>query len=398
MHRFAVLGRFLVTRSSGPRALVVALPLYLAIGILATVIFAHSGLDASTVVRRAEHSAAARFILLSAWCAATLPAVRAIVSTETNLVLRSLPVVRWQLLAWLGALIFVAELPWFVLFARGGGPMSGLGATMIALALHACALARVRDATDVLLIAVTCAAWLGPRAFIDGDPLVTSMMRLALGAVAFAIALARAWQRAPELPALRATRRIGGSPWQALAMGHALVLFRAHRAALARAAFVVAIVMGWTTLALLNDESLRSGRHGVLRLAMSGWIPSSIVAAGTVLGPIFRTDATAEWVLSVCGTTNAERRGATIGLVAVAGIAVGALAGGSVVVALNTVWELGAILPPSLAIAGGLLSAATAVVARWTLREEGLDAGRLVVALGLLIALAEGLLWMSPLG
>src|SRR5690242_10609465 len=121
MHHFATLGRFLVFRSSGPAALKVGLPLYFAIGILATVIFAPRGLDASTVVARAEHSVVARFLMLSAWCVATAPVVRAILSTETNLFLRALPLARWHLLTWLGALMFMAELPWAVLWTRGGG-------------------------------------------------------------------------------------------------------------------------------------------------------------------------------------------------------------------------------------------------------------------------------------
>jgi hypothetical protein len=181
-------------------------------------------------------------------------------------------------------------------------------------------------------------------------------------------------------------------------MTHALVLVRAHRAALARAVFVIAITLAWTTLATLNDASLRSGPYGALRMAMSGWIPSCIFASATVLGPMLRTDGAVDWVLSACGTTASQRRAATVGPVAGAGGAVGFLAGATTAVVLDAVGGPDVVAMPALGVSGAILAALTALVARWTARDQGLDAARLVLALGALIALAEGLLWMLPLG
>lgn len=400
MQRFAVLGRFLVTRSSGPRALAVGLPLYFAIGVLATVIFAPSGLDASTVVVRAERSAATRFILLLSWCVGTLPAVRALVSVDTNLPLRTLPLPRWQLIAWLGALILVAELPWFVLWARGGGVVTGVAATLIALALHLGFVARVRTAMDAGLLALTCAAWLGPLHFIplqvpQGGAGVTSITRIVCGAVAFLIALGRAWQRAPEHRADGLATDIGGSPPLALAVAYSLALFRRHGAALARAAAIVAIGMGWTFLAARNDGIQRGGTDRVLRLAISGWIPSCILAVATPLGPMLRTERAAEWVLDACGTSVIQRRAATTGLAAAMGGAAGLLAGAWLGIAMGSEWDLRWAAMPTLAVAGALLSAGAAICARWAVRDEGADARRLLLALAALIALAEGVLWVS---
>jgi hypothetical protein len=209
--------------------------------------------------------------------------------------------------------------------------------------------------------------------------------------------LSRAWQLGPEFPTARSTRVIGGSPALALAMTHALVLVRAHRAALTRAVFIIAIGLASTTLATLNDASLRSSPYVALRTAMSGWIPGCILASATVLGPILRTDGAVEWVLAACGTTASQRRTATVGLVAAAGGTVGLLAGASTAVILASVGGPDVLAMPALAVTGAMLAAVTALVARSTARDDGRDAARLVLALGALIAVAEGLLWMLPL-
>jgi hypothetical protein len=382
--RFAVLGRFLLTRSSGPMALKVGLPLYLGIGIFEAVIFAHSGLDASTVVMRAERTPATRLVLLMAWSIATLPVARSIVSTEANLFLRSLPIPRWQLLGWLGALLFLAELPWFALWTRGGGVAIGWAATLIALALHAGLVARVLTAIDAVLLVVTCTAWL----------MVHPFSRIAAGALIFIVALARAWRRAPEQRARRPFGRIVGAPALALAKAHALTVIRRHSAALLRAAFIVAIGMAWTGATMLNDEELLGESKTVLRVAMAGWIPSCILGVATPLGPILRTEGAAEWVLAACGTTPAQRRAATLGLLGAAGGTVGLLTGAALAIALGADVTARFALVAGLASSGAALSALTEICFRWASREDGRDGGRLVLALGALLALAEGALWL----
>ena len=395
MQRFAVLGRFLVTCSSGARALKVGLPLYFAIGIFATVIFAYSGLDATTVVARAEQSITARFILLVLWCVATLPVIRTMVSDETNVLLRSLPVPRWQLIFWLGVLTLIAELPWTVLWARGGGALSGMGAAMTALALHACVLARVQDVTDATLLAAISAAWVGLRPFDLGGAFITSLGRISLGAAAFTIALSRAWARAPELGAARRAKRLARTTPAALATSYGLVLVRGHGALLARAACIVAAGMGWTCLALRNEAAV-GGDRSTLRFALSAWIPSCTLATATPLGAVLRAERAAEWVLVVCGTTMGQRRVATRGLAVVAGGTVGLIAATSLGAALGANFFLRFQLAVSLALTGALLSGLTEMCFRWAIRDEGRDSGRLVLAIAGLIACAETAVWMLP--
>jgi hypothetical protein len=385
VRRFAALGRFLAGQSSGPHALRVGLPLYLATGIFATLIFAHSGLEAATVVRRAESAAAARFLLLAAWVVATLPVVRAILLTDENAFVRSLPVPRWQIALWLGVLMGFAELPWFVLWARGGGALSGLGAMLTALALHACWAVRVRTLLDVGLATIVCIGWL----------LAPSLGTITVSSAAFVLALPRAWQRAPLFRASLLRGRIVGRPAFALATVYALIAVRRHWAALLRAVFIVAIAMAWVGLAVINDRAW--GSQSPLWLALSVWIPSCIFASATPLGPILRTEQAADWILAACGTTRNERRAATVGLLSTAGGTTGVLAGSLVGAWLDRGWLQRLGLAASLALAGAVLSSLTEVCVRWSMREDGRDGGRMVLALGALIALAEGALWLSPL-
>jgi hypothetical protein len=382
---FAVLGRFLVTRSSGPAALKIGLPLYLTTGICATVIFAPSGLNASTVVERAESTWPARLVLIIAWTVAALPVVRAIVCSEANAFLRSLPISRSYFVAWLGALMLFAELPWFVLWLRGGGVTSGLGAVLTVLAVHACVLARVRTWVDATLVAMTWTAWMvaGPFA------------RIMVAGPTFVFAVSRAWQRMPERGASPPAGGIVGSASLALAVSYGLVMSRRHAAALLRAAFIIAVAMAWTGLLLRNDDVLRFESKSVLRVALSAWIPSCILAAATPVGPILRTETAAEWLLAACGITVTQRRAATIGLLAATGSAVGLLAGALLGIALGAPGFLRFALAASLGVTGALLSALTEVCVRWSIREDGRTGGRMVLILGALIALAEGVLWIS---
>jgi len=384
VRRFAALGWFLVTSSSGAAALRMGLPLFSAIGILATVIFSTSGLDASTVVQRAESSSTTRLVLLLAWSTVTLPVVRAIWSTRENAFLRALPIPRWQVLLWLGALLALAELPWFVLWTRGGGVARGLGATLTALALHACMVARVRTWTDGAFVSMTCVAWLAS----------VPAGRIVAGTIVSALAISRAWQRAPELRGGSLRSRISGPPALALGTAYALIAFRRHGATLLRAAIVVSISMAWAGFGVRNDAASWSDSSGPLQFVLAVWIPSSVFAAASLAGPVLRTDAAAGWVLAVCGTSMYQRRAATMGMIAIAGAAVGLLVGASLGVALDLPAGARLCWGAALGLAGAALSALTEVGVRWSIREEGHDAGRVVLAVLALVAVAEGVLWL----
>ncbi|MET0593270.1 MAG: hypothetical protein ABW133_11260, partial [Polyangiaceae bacterium] len=263
MRRFFLLGRFLIARSSGVHALRRGLPLYFAIGIAATIIFARQGLDARTVVRGAATSLPVRVTLLVAWLVAAYPVARTVVTTPENTFLRALPIPRWQILIWLALLLFIAELPWAILWTRGGGPLVGAAATMSAMALHVFLLQPNRK--DIDGAALLDRAWMmavvmgWTRLGTDYVPLGSPFAMLALTGLASAgtvSSLRRAWQFAPERGAPRSRGPIAGAPARALASAYLRVLERRHAAALIRALLVVVAAMGWIGIALHNDATL----------------------------------------------------------------------------------------------------------------------------------------------
>jgi hypothetical protein len=388
MRRFTALGRFFLAESSGPAALRRGLPLYLAIGICATIIFGGSGamsLDASTFVRIAEQTALARLLLLALWVTATLPVARAIVTAEATAFLRTLPIPPWHVLSWMAALMFLAEAPWFVLFTRGGGIVSGLGATLIALACHACLLARLRTVFDAALFALATGAWIATPAW----------SRIAVGATVFPVALSRAWRRGAEHAAARVRGRIVGSPVRALATAYGLTLVRRHASALLRAVFVTAIGVGWLALAMRNEDTRAAGSIAPPRLVLASWIPICVFCTATLTGPVLRAEAGAEWVLSVCGTKARLRRAAAVSILTAAGGVLGLLSGAL----LGLAGETGngpayLVLVAALAIGGAAMAAVTEAAVRWSTRNAGRDGGRVVLSLVAVIGLAEGALWL----
>jgi hypothetical protein len=399
MRRFLLLGRFLIGRSSGVQALRRGLPLYLAIGIGATILFARQGLDARTVVRAATTSASVRLALLLVWLAAALPVVRTIVTAPDTAFLRSLPVPRWQILVWLSALLVVAELPWLVLFSRGGGPLLGAAATAIALALHAQLLDDRRSIEDPaallqhawLTLVIFAWMYLG-SAYVPTHSAIALLMVAGVALAAFVSSLDRAWNRALERGQPRSRRRIAGGPSAALASAYCRVLERRHGSALILALAIVVAAMGFTGLALRNDPTL--AEHP-LRIVLAAWIPACVLSAAVPAKPILRSELGAEWVLDASGMTLGQRRLAHVGLTAIAGAGVGFVT--AAVLAVAAVADLPSRLIGALAVptSGALLAALTTLAMRWALRDTGHDGARAIGAVLALIALAEAVLYCT---
>jgi hypothetical protein len=388
---FVHLGRFLVARSSGRAALERGLPLYLGIGIVATILFSHQGLDAATVVRRTETSIAARLILLGLWTLGTAPVARALIATPCNAFLRSLPASRGQILTAIAALMCVAELPWFILWARGGGAASGIGATAIALALHAALAVGGRRAIDYALGAIAFVAWCSHPLFETSLP-TRGIVNASIGVPVFALALDRAWRRAPEVSLSARSTRIAGPPIRALATVYARILVRRHGAAVLRALFLVTVMMTWVTLAAQNDAAWHDAP---LYFALTVWIPTSLLAAATPIAPLLRAEKQAQWVWSTTSTTPQQLRAAVVILMFVAGLVIGLVTGvllGNILIA-----SVAARLRFALALSatGGLAATLSALATRSSLRGDGRDGARVVLALLTIGALMEGVLWIA---
>jgi hypothetical protein len=381
-------------QSSGAAALRRSFSLYLAIGIAAIVLFVgDKSLDAATVVRIAERTSAARSLLIALWVTATLPAMRALLTAEQNIALRALPIPRRWIALWLGGFMVFAETPWLALWLRGGGVTKGFGAALTALALHACLVAGQRKASDAVLVALPCAAWLAPssEASFEAAPIA----RIVVSAVVFMVALDRAWQRAPEIAPPKVRGHITGPPVRALMTSYGLVLLRAHTSALLRAFSMVAIALGWAGLAVINDEALRAGGWAAFRMLLAVFIPCTVFASATAAGPVLRAERAAEWVLAASGTSSTARRGATALLLGAAGGAIGLLGGTvlGVVFAEGGAGRLASMF--AMTLTGAMLSALTEEAMRWSARDTGRDGARVVLSLMALIAVAEVSLWLA---
>src|SRR5688572_28809950 len=98
----ALLRAFGVT--AGRAALQRALPFYLGLLLVASIVFEGNGVRPADVVAAARGSLGERALLYAVWALVSFPAVDALLATPASFFLRTLPVARWRLLlvSWLG--------------------------------------------------------------------------------------------------------------------------------------------------------------------------------------------------------------------------------------------------------------------------------------------------------
>jgi hypothetical protein len=368
--------------TAGVAALRRGLLLYLTIIIVAVILFAGQGLDASTVVRLAEHSRSIRAGLLGVWLMATMPVARSILATPQTFFVRSLPVSRLAVVAAILPFLACAELPWFVLFARGGGWISGGAALLVALALHAILVARLTDSAMLAAFAGVFGAWL----------LAPPMVRMGVAVPSLAIGLIAAWRRAPEWASA------GGSAWMphaqslALATAYGTTLRRRHGAALIRSMFLTSTAAVFASL-LIRNSGVGSGASDQIALAI--WILAAVTGAATLAGPVLSAERGADWVLEAHAVRARVRRAASMGLLATAGAIQGVVYAAivSILVPIDLVTRVCWLGETSCF--GAALSVIIEPCMRWALREHGTDSGRMILALLAEVVLAEMVVWFG---
>ncbi len=242
-----------VARTSGAAALRRALPTYLGLFVVAVILFAGNGVRSSDVVALAMASPPTRVGLLAAWLLMALPAARALIAAPSAFLIRTWPIPRARLLGVTTAMLVLVELPWLLLWFKGGGVVPGLAATAIALGGHGLLLARPRGAAEIaaaLLCLIAVAILPRPAA------------ALRAGVLAVVLAVRRAFIAAPEQIGVRRARRwvrAGRSAVVALAQMHLATIARAQRPALLRAFWFAA---GGALLA-----GLAAANNGIVDLA-----------------------------------------------------------------------------------------------------------------------------------
>lgn len=362
-----------------------ALPLYLGLWIVANVLLEGNGMRPADLVARWTQSPADRALAYAAWTIVSLPAVHALLTNPASFFLRVLPVPRWQTLGCLGAGVLLAELPWAYLWLRGGGLALGLAHVSAAIALATLLLTRLARPREALAAALLLLAlWAAPWPVL----LLVSVPAAALGMI-------RVWLRAPEPGAVGEHARIARSPGMALASCQGLLLWRRARAQLARS-------LGFTLLALLasyfgirNNAPASAGALLSWSLATLG--PALLLAGASLSGPLLRAEAQLHWLLAVCGTPAGTQRLARAAPLAAIGALLASLHALLLGTALGLPAAWRALLWASALLASLLLGVLALGIARWALRGDGNDSGRLVTGIGVaLLGTSAVLVWLGP--
>lgn len=375
-----------LARTSGAAALRRALPTYLGLFVLAVIFFAGYGVRSSDVVALAQGSPPTRIALLAAWLLLALPGARALIEAPSAFLIRTWPIPRARLLGVTTAMLVLIELPWLLLWFKGGGVVAGTAATVLALGGHGLLLARPRGAAEI----AAALLWLVAVAILSRPALA-----LLASAPALVLAVRRAFIAAPERSGVRRTGRwvrAGRSTVVAMTEMHLATIVRAQRPALLRAIWFTA---GGTLLAglvtanngITEPDQVRAIWRTAAALAI-GW------GAAGLVGGIQRALRQAAWLLDVHGVPAFTRRFASALALAGLGAILGAIAGAT----LGQVSPLRAGV--TLALDGGLAGIAGATTAalagRWAFHGAGRDSARLLLAMVVGGAILAAWAWFLP--
>lgn len=306
-----------------------AAPLYFGVLIVAAILFGgKNAMRAADAVASLGRSTPLRLGLWGGWTVATLPAAHVLFATPATFYLRSLPSTLVPTSAAIALGLAAVESPWIVLHARGGGPLVGAAAALVATGLHTALLARAFVVVALLLAAV---AWPAPAA-----------LGLAAGAAATAYAARRAFQSAPERASRPEPRAVAGPAPVALALAYLVSAWRSTPGAFLRAALVG---LGGAALTALVAHNNDAGGSVAFALAMSA--PFLVVAVGGVVEAVVAAERDAGWLVATTGTAAPVRvaaRAAAVGSAgfvfgaAVAAVIAAAAGGGVALVAAEAVW------------------------------------------------------------
>jgi ABC-2 type transport system ATP-binding protein len=358
-------GRLLLL-TAGRAALQRALPLYVALAIGASIVFGGNGLNPATVAELSARSWPFRVALHLGWALVSLPAVKALLATESTFVFRALPVSRLAWLGWTATLLVVAELPWAVLWLCAAGLVPALAETCWGLA--ACALVLSRLEAAALLVGAALSV------LLLHHPSTPAAVLVALPAAA--LTSYRVWLRAPELAAARSHNGVRGPAALALALSYLAVLWRTAGAQLLRGLALVVASAGVAALHLRN-----SGGHARLTTLLI-LTPALVLALAGVVGPLLRAERDLGWLMACTNVSPMTRQLGTLATLAALSVAAASL-GATLIASLLTLAGAERLaLFAEVALAAAALAPLVLRVARWAVRDAGRDAARLILGLG----------------
>ena len=364
-------------RAAGQRAA----PLLLGLAVASAVVFGGNGMDAADLTRLTSRAPGVRLGIWGLWLLAQTPAVRALFGDRSALLLRALPVPRWQHYAVNAGLLLLLQLPMIILYGRGSGALAGLAAALFGMAGHTLLGGSAASPRNVGLGVGLLAAILWP-----GEPGRTAAM-LITGGATVALALPAVWRCAAARPLPRERALVKGPATLALLLTHAALMLRTQRPLLLRAAIYYLVALAIAHLALRNNQISAPAATAAMGLLVLG--PFTLLAGGALAGAVLSAEQSLNWLLLSCGSSGSQRilaaHGAvmllTAPLAAVFGILLGVLQHSAPPLALRLLCE-------SIA---GTLFAASAVTAllRWAQRGDPRDGDRV---LQVQVGLVPGLL------
>jgi hypothetical protein len=374
-----------MARTSGKSALHAALPLYFLICIVAVIIFAGHGMDASSVTSLALGSSAVRMPLLVGWAMLTLPVARVLVADPQTFFLRTLPLPRWWLLGITGSALALVQLPWLVLWVRGSGAASAAIALFAVLGAQMYALAGVYGIVDCAGLASIALGW----------QLAPSLLSLALLVPAFLVGQRLAWLRALEPKSQGRHRVLTTTAWLAAATAFGISAYRSNASAAARALALGSLAFVITSLGLRNNPEWT--RQTLLSVASALWGAACLLGSVALARPMLQAEAELASVLDACGASSVLRAGSSIGLLTLLAAAAGCVFGLGITASASSHWAHGGGLTVQLALGGAAWAALGAAVIRMTTTGTGQDSGRQLLALLGLYGLALMVLLASPI-
>lgn len=371
--------------TAGRAALQRALPLYLGLLLLASVLCEGNGVRPADVVAAAEQSRGIRFALYGAWTIVSLPALGGLLCTPSTFFLRTLPIVRSRLLALHGAAVLIAELPWVAFWIRGGGLGRGLAALFAAVALTSLVLTRLarlwERAAAVLLLLVLLVG-------------VSAALLGALGLPLAVYGVFSVWLRAPEFPERRARGWVGGPPLVGLMSSSAVLLTRQASAQLLRALALLSLALLYAVFAVRNLR-LGSGAE-IVSWALWMFTPAVVLALAGLAGPLLRIEAQLEQWVRLCGTSRRTQRGAALAVLALGALLFASLHAVGVALLAQLRFPILLLLLGYEISSAAAFAALLLALARWAVRADGHDALRLILGVGFLLTGALWLLWLLP--
>lgn len=382
MHYF---GLVRVYSSLSARAAVpLGAPIFFGILVVACIVFGPQGMRAADIVVNMRSSPPFACVMWLGWIVLTFPVARLALVPPSSLYLRWLPVPRTILYASAAFCAFIVEMPFIVLFARGGSLIAGFSVGLGAIALHAAGTTRPYGYRHLLVLLFWAVS-----AFVPHSP-------IALGAASCAacVAIKHAIDRAPEVHALARGRLRVHAPAIALAWVHVRYVFRQEPAAIGRMIVLASLAAMSLPLAARGFDLETPQDLGALAWGLSAVALSPALSG--LSGAVIRSEQLTAWLADVLGTSARIRVAGAALAMSVLGCGAGVCLGAMAMIFLrpSSAAIVGRIslLPIVWAVCAGSLFAVFARDAAASPKrgDRGMVATLVVIILGIISALQWG--------